>query len=71
MVTKNPVAPAEPAPSEDRHVPGDPIPVGDATEADSDSTWALFSGVVQVPSPKPAPQPELEPEFAKTLRSSL
>lgn len=31
------------APAVERYFPGDPIPVPEATEATSDSAWALFS----------------------------
>jgi hypothetical protein len=59
-----PAFPAKPAPqdkSKDRYMPGDPIPVPEAVEADSDSSWALFSDVPRPP----------EPEFLDTVPASL
>lgn len=40
---------SRPAPDPDRYMPGDPIPVPEATEANSESAWALFSDPDQGP----------------------
>lgn len=57
--------PSEPAsrpiPQQDHYLPGDPIPVPDASEANTESTWAHFSDL-----PRPA-----EPDFLDTVPSSL
>ena len=45
----------------DRYLPGDPIPVPEAIEANSESAWALFSD-------SPAPP---EPDFLDTVPASL
>jgi len=37
-----PAAP-EPIKPEDRYIPGDPIPVAEAVESDTESAWARFS----------------------------
>ncbi len=42
-------------------MPGDPIPVPDATEANTESTWALFSDVQRQP----------DPEFLDTVPASV
>ena len=42
-------------------MPGDPIPVPQAVEANSESTWALFSDVPRLP----------EPDFLETVPMSL
>ncbi len=42
-------------------MPGDPIPIPDAVEADTESAWALFSG-----APKPP-----EPDFLDTVPASI
>ena len=61
MATPKP-APSTPEKiSEDRYVPGDPIPAAEAVEADSDSVWALFTE-----EPK-----EPDPEFPATQRAPL
>lgn len=52
---------SRPTPPQDRYLPGDPIPVPDASEANTESTWALFSD-----APRPA-----EPDFLDTVPSSL
>ncbi len=56
--------PHEPAsksePESDRYMPGDPIPVADAVEADTESAWAHFSGLAQTE----------EPDFADTVPAS-
>ena len=41
-------------------MPGDPIPVADAVEADSESAWAHFSGLAHTE----------EPDFADTVPAS-
>lgn len=43
MNTKPQEPARKPALEPDRYVPGDPIPVPEATEANSESAWALFS----------------------------
>ena len=61
--------PPEPAPSsasakeksQERYIPGDPIPVPDAVEANTESSWALFSDVPR----------QSEPEFLDTVPASL
>lgn len=47
--------------SPERYIPGDPIPVPDAVEANTDSSWALFSDVPRQP----------EPDFLDTVPASL
>ena len=42
-------------------MPGDPIPVPDAVEANTESSWALFSDVQRQP----------DPEFLDTVPASL
>lgn len=61
MSTKPPAPTPDPIPAQDRYMPGDPIPVAEAVEADSESTWAMFSN-----SPPP---PEVE--FLDTVPASL
>jgi hypothetical protein len=51
----------KPAPDTDRYMPGDPIPVPHAVEADSESAWAHFSGF---PDTEP-------PDFADTVPVSV
>ena len=48
-----PGAPGAPPPKkpEDRYFPGDPIPVPEAIERDTDSAWAMWEDSVQPPSP--------------------
>ena len=59
MTNNKPQEPApKSAPEADRYMPGDPIPVAHAVEADTESAWAHFSA-----------QPD-EPDFADTLPSS-
>lgn len=43
MPNKPPETVSKPAPDTDRYMQGDPIPVPEATEANSASAWALFS----------------------------
>ncbi len=60
MNTKpNETAP-QPEPEHDRYMPGDPIPVPHAVEANTESTWALFSDV----------QRQDEPDFEDTVPAS-
>jgi hypothetical protein len=47
--------------AQERYIPGDPIPVPDAVEANTESSWALFSDV-----PRRA-----EPDFLNTVPASL
>ncbi len=61
MNTKPKEPAAKPASEQERYMPGDPIPVPDAVEADSESAWALFSG-----APKPP-----EPDFLDTVPASI
>lgn len=53
--------PAKPASDQERYMPGDPIPVPDAVEANTESTWALFSDVPRPP----------EPDFLDTVPASM
>ena len=58
-----PTPPSASAPekSQDRYIQGDPIPVPDAVEANTESSWALFSDVPRQP----------EPDFLDTVPASL
>ncbi len=38
-------------PTEDKYLPGDPIPVAEAIETDSDSAWAMWQDSTQEPKP--------------------
>ena len=60
MINKpqEPASKSEPEP--DRYMPGDPIPVPHAVEADSESAWAHFSGLAHTE----------EPDFADTVPAS-
>lgn len=49
MNTKPQEPARKPAPEPDRYLPGDPIPVPEAIEANSESAWALFSEADQPP----------------------
>jgi hypothetical protein len=65
-VNNKPTTPAQPAapPQErpqERFMPGDPIPVPDAVEANTESTWAMFSDVARQP----------EPDFLDTVPASM
>ena len=46
---------------QERYMPGDPIPVPEAVEANTESTWALFSDVPRQP----------DPEYMDTVPASL
>jgi len=60
-MSNKPQEPAsKPAAEFDRYMPGDPIPVPHAVEADTESAWALFSD-----TPKSD-----EPDFADTVPAS-
>jgi hypothetical protein len=59
--TKPKVPAPKPSPELDRYLPGDPIPVPDAVEADTESSWALFSD-----APRPA-----DPDFLDTVPASM
>lgn len=63
MNTKPKVPASRPAPDrdQDRYLPGDPIPVPHAVEADTESNWALFSNVVR----------PTEPDFLDTVPASM
>ena len=61
MSTKPPAPTSGPIPVQDRYIPGDPIPVPEAVEANSDSTWAMFSD-----NPPPP-----DGEFLDTVPASL
>jgi hypothetical protein len=52
---------AKPAIEQERYMPGDPIPVPHAEEANSESAWALFSDVQHQP----------EPDFLDTVPASV
>lgn len=47
--------------TQERYLPGDPIPVPDAMESNTESNWALFSDVPSEP----------EPEFLDTVPATL
>ena len=47
--------------SQERYIQGDPIPIADVVEANTESSWALFSGVPRQP----------EPDFFDTVPASL
>ena len=57
--TSTPKSPQER--TQERYLPGDPIPVPDAMESNTESNWALFSDV----------QSEPEPDFLDTVPASL
>jgi hypothetical protein len=61
MATKKTDPQPNKAPPEERYVQGDPIPAAEATEADTESVWALFSETPGKP----------EPDFPKTDLSPL
>ncbi len=48
-------------PVEDRYIPGDPIPVAEAIETDSDSAWAMWQDSTQ----------ESKPTFDETVPMAL
>lgn len=54
--------PATNKPSEDRYMPGDPIPVPEAIETDTDSAWAMWQDSTQEPK---------TPSFDETVPMSL
>ncbi len=58
-----PTSPSNPQQSrpQERYLPGDPIPVPDAIESNTESNWALFSDVPREP----------DPEFLDTVPASL
>lgn len=58
-----PISPSKPQQSrpQERYLPGDPIPVPDAIESNTESNWALFSDVQRDPNP----------EFLDTVPASL
>jgi hypothetical protein len=60
MNKKPPEPVTKPAPELDRYMPGDPIPVPHAVEANTESAWALFSDTAQSD----------EPDFADTEPAS-
>ncbi len=62
---------SKPERSAERYMPGDPIPVPDAVEANTESTWALFSDVPRQPEPDfldTVPASMLDEDLAATLR---
>lgn len=74
-MNNKPPAPASPSSAAERpaerYLPGDPIPVPDAVEANTESSWALFSDVPRQPEPDfldTVPASLLEEELAATLR---
>ncbi len=75
-MNQKPPAPTSPPPSkqersQERYMPGDPIPVPDAVEANTESTWALFSDVPRQPDPEfldTVPASLLEEDIAATVR---
>lgn len=73
-MNNKPPASATPSAAEratERYLPGDPIPVPDAVEANTESSWALFSEVPRQPEPDfldTVPASLLEDELAATLR---
>lgn len=63
--------PPKPERSQERYMPGDPIPVPDAVEANTESSWALFSDVPRQPDPDfldTVPASMLEEDIAATVR---
>jgi len=58
---QEPAAKPAPTPEQERYMPGDPIPVPDAVEANTESTWALFSDAPHQP----------EPDFLDTVPASI
>ncbi|MES2949111.1 MAG: hypothetical protein V4858_11275 [Pseudomonadota bacterium] len=71
MNTKPPAPASKPATAAERYLPGDPIPVPDAVEANTESTWALFSDVPRQPEPDfldTVPASMLDEELAAVLR---
>jgi hypothetical protein len=59
-MTKKPHEPSKTTPDTDHYMPGDPIPVPHAVEADSESAWAHFTDTAQ----------HDEPDFADTVAAS-
>ena len=59
----SPTSPSKPPQplTQERCLPGDPIPVPDAIESNTESNWALFSDVQRDP----------DPEFLDTVPASL
>ena len=59
----SPTSPSKPPQprTQERYLPGDPIPVPDAIESNTESNWALFSDVQRDP----------DPEFLDTVPASL
>ena len=49
-------------PGEDRYLPGDPIPIAEAIETDTDSVWAMWQDSTQEPK---------APSFDETVPMSL
>ncbi|MES2585105.1 MAG: hypothetical protein V4627_20445 [Pseudomonadota bacterium] len=75
MNNKPPAATSPPPSSQERsperYMPGDPIPVPDAVEANTESTWALFSDVPRQPEPDfldTVPASMLDEDLAATVR---
>lgn len=60
MTKKTQEQTAPSTPETDRYMPGDPIPVPHAVEADSESAWAHFT----------ADHADGEPDFADTVPAS-
>jgi hypothetical protein len=58
---RNPSSASSPEKSQERYIPGDPIPVPDVVEANTESSWALFSDVPRQP----------EQDFLDTVPASL
>ena len=56
-----PSSASSPEKSSDRYLPGDPIPVPDVVEADTESNWAMFSDVPRQP----------EQDFLDTVPASM
>lgn len=60
-----------PEKSQERYMPGDPIPVPDAVEANTESSWALFSDVPRQPDAEfldTVPASFLDEELAAIVR---
>ncbi len=71
MNNNRPSSTSRPKPTEDRYLPGDPIPLPDAIEANTESTWALFADVQREPEPEfldTVPASMLDEELTATLR---
>lgn len=75
-MNNEPLAPPAPSTStqeksQDCYIQGDPIPVPHAVEANTDSSWALFSDMLRKPEPDfldTVPVSPLDEELAAIVR---